>query len=369
MLSHWLCNFRTGERLLEIRPSERNWARALNVAEGGSHVWDLSNRAVPRSTAWNLTTPWDRVLVMCWNDKPFYAGVITGRPYDWNTKRVTLNHTDVRSVFTGRYPFGVNSYWADPSETIPGRLVLSNLSLRAIAANVIEQGLMGPVPIYGAPIWRTSTTEPGPHSRVYENFNFQKVADILDELQNADGGPDIEFAPQWSPSTGLLEWIMRAGSPAAPALTGGTISFNLTAEKSGLSDFTIDEDALNQVTGVFGVGEGSGADMIVGGTPGLAIADIPARDDVVNYRNAKSNAEASSLATEHVKAHWKATWQPSFAVQMSDFDPTTLVLGSKVSIYDKDDPWNPDGWQDYRLVKISGSSDDKVILTVQGMRV
>jgi hypothetical protein len=246
--------------------------------------------------------------------------------------------------------------------------VLSNLSLRAIAANVIEQGLMGPLPNYGLPLWRTSKTEPGPHSRVYENFNFQKVGDILEELQNADGGPDIEFVPQWSPSTGRLEWVTRAGSPDAPALTGGTFKFNLTAEKSGLSGFSIDEDALKQVTGVFGVGEGSGADMIVGGTPGLAIADIPARDDVVNYRNAKTPSQASSLATEHVKAHWKATWQPSFTVQASDTDPTTLVLGSTVSIYDKDDPWNPDGWQDYRLVSIGGGVDDKVKLTVQGIR-
>lgn len=368
MWSFWLCNTRTGEKLLRVEPESGSWGRALNVSDSGSHVFPLAGTKIPRQTWWELTTPWDRTIVQCWNDVPVYAGLITGRPYDWTTKKVTLKSTDVRSIFLARYPFGANSYWADASETTPGRLVLSNLSLRAIAANVIEQGLIGPLSNYGLPIWRTSTSEAGPHSRVYENFNFQKVADILDELQNSDGGPDIEFAPQWSPTTGWLEWVMRAGSPTVPALTGGTFEFNLTAAKSGIAGFSIDEDALKQVTGVFGVGEGSGADMVVGGTPGASIADIPARDDVVNYRNAKTREEASSLGREYLAAHRKATWQPSFSVRASEVDPTKLVLGSEVGIYDKGDPWNPDGWQRYRLTGISGGVGEQVSLTVQGAR-
>lgn len=359
---------RPGEKQLAVEAESGSWGRSLNMSDSGSHVFPLAATEIPRQTWYELTTPWDRTIVQCWNGVPVYAGLITGRDYNWATKKLTIKSTDIRSMFLARYPFGVNSYWSDVAETIPGRLVLTNLSWRAIAANIVEQGLLGPTSRYALPIVLPSRTESGPHSLTVENFNFRKVADLLDEIQSMDGGPDIEFAPRWSPTTGRLEWVMRTGTPAAPAMTGGKFEFNLTAAKSGLAGFSINEDAMKQVTGVFGVGEGSGADMVVGGTPGVFADDIPARDEVVNYRTAKNRQEASSLAREHVAAHRRSTWEPSFSVRASEVDPTSLVLGSEIGIYDKGDPWNPDGWQRYRLTGISGGVDEQISLTVQGAR-
>lgn len=361
MWSYWFCDTRTGDRQLQVEPSGGSWERFLNVAAGGSHTFELAGRDLPRETWWDLTTPWARTLVQCWNDIPVYAGLITGRPYSWGSKRLTVNHTDFRSIFLARYPFGVKSYWSDGSETVPGRLALSGLSWRAIAARVVQEGIVGPTANYSLPVVLPSTTEPGAQELVSENFNFEKVADLLEKIQSSEGGPDIEFSPRWS-SAGKLEWVMRAG-----ALTGGLFEFNLTAEKNGVTQFSIAEDALKQVTGVFGVGQGSGADMIVGGTPGGTVADIPARDDVVNYRSAKTAAEAASLAREYRAAHWKGTWQPSISVT-TEVDPTTLILGSAVNVYDMGDPWNPDGWQSYRLMGVKGGVGDKLELVVQGVR-
>lgn len=368
MYSYVFVAARTGEKLLTVKAESSRWARSLNVGEGGTHTFKLADLRIPREQMWALTTPWDRVLVVCWNDIPVYAGMITGRPYNRGTQVLTVNHTDVRSIFLARYPFGVKSYWADVAETIPGRLVLSGLSLRAIAANVVQQGLLGPLTNYGLPIVLPSLTEPGPHSLTIENFNFRKVADVLDDIQSMDGGPDIEFAPRWSASD-RLEWVMRTGTPTAPELTGGTFRFNLTSESPGLSTFILEEDAQKQVTGVFATGEGFGADIKVGGTPGAAIADIPARDEVVSFPTAKTAADAASFAREYLSAHRKATLQPSMTVSASKIEPTSLILGSTLNIYDRGDWWNADGWSSYRLIGFSvNDSGDDIALTVQGAR-
>lgn len=367
MWSYHLCDSITGEKLLEIQPDSGSWASSLNRPDGGSHVFKLADLRIKRETMWNLTTPWARTLVQCWNKQPRYAGLVSGRPYDWGTKQLTLTHTDVRSIFLARYPFGVGSYWADLAETIPGRLVLSGLSLRAIAANVVEQGLLGPTSKYALPIVLPSRTEAGPHSLTVENFNFRKVADLLDEIQRMDGGPDIEFAPRWSTSD-RLEWVMRAGSPAAPALTGNEFEFNLSAEESKIASFTIAEDAQKQVTGVFGLGEGSGADKIVGGTPGLSVADIPARDEAISFSMAKTRPDAASLASEYLKAHRGSSVVSSLSVRTTDVDPNRLVLGSTISIFDKGDWWNADGWVKYRLIGLSGDMGETMKLAVMGNR-
>lgn len=362
--SYWFVNTITGEKQLQVEPAGGSFGRVLNAAGSGSHVFKLGDRRLPRQRWWELTEPWARTLVQCWDDVPVYAGLITGRPYSRDSQTLTVTHTDIRSLFLDRYPFGVASYWADELNRVPGKLTITNKSIVAALAKVLEQGMLGPVGAadYTLPVVLPSTGTAGSFSRTFENFNFQNVADIMAELQEMDGGPDVEFAPRWS-SSGRLEWVLRAG-----ALTGGTFEWHLEAEQSPVSSFTVAEDALKQVTGTFGVGQGSGADMIVGGTPGVATAAIPARDVIVKWQNVPTDAEASSLAKEHVAAHRDPTVQPALKVLASTVDPTTLILGSTIRTYDLDDPWLPDGWTDQRLIGVSGGVGEEIVLTVQGVR-
>ena len=361
MWSWWFVDTVTGVKQLEVTPKGGSWSRFLNTDASGSHEFHLADRALPRETWWGLTTPWARTLVQCWNDTPVWAGVVTGRPYARGTRVLTVRHADLRAIFKRRYPFGVPSYWADEANRVPGKLVITNKSLVAAAATVLQQGMLGPVgaATYTLPVVLPSTGTAGGFSTVYENFNFQKVTDILDELQSMDGGPDIEFSPRWG-SSGALEWVARVGS-----LSGNSFDWHLDAKSSPVASAVFEEDALNQATGVFGIGQGSGADMVVGGTPWATVANIPAQDVTVSWKHVKTDVDAASLAREHLSTLTYSTRLPELKVRASVIDPTMLVLGSTIRLHDQDDPWLPDGWTDYRLVGVAGGVGEELTLTVE----
>jgi len=362
--SYWFCDTITGEKLLQVEPASGSWSRWLNMGQSGSHTFSLGDGLISRADWRDATIPWARTLVICWEGDPVAARVVMGRPYDRNKQMLTVRHTDIRNLFLARYPFGENSYWEDEGAGIVGKLTIASKSLVSAFGIVLDAALTGPVGAadYTLPMTLPSLSGSGSYSAEYDNFNFQKVSDILDELQEMDGGPDSDFAPQWSGSD-TLEWVARVG-----ALTGGTFDFDLSDPACPVASTEVDEDAMRQVTGVFGVGAGNGPSMVVGGTPGVLAATIPARDDVVKWKMVKSNDVASSLAKEHVAAFRYPTVEPSFAVLASEVSPLDLVLGSTITVTDSGDPFLLDGPTDYRLIGFTGGVGLRLELMVQEVR-
>jgi hypothetical protein len=360
--SYWFCDTITGAKILEVEPAGGSWSRRLNTAGSGQHVFTLGDGVHTRAEWRNATIAWDRTLVVCWDDEPVYAGLITGRPYSYDTKVLTVQHVDLRALFLYRLPFGENSYWEDESAGIPGKLTISSKSLVSTLGLVLEAGTTGPVggADYSLPLVLPSLSTAGSFSTTYENYNFQRVADILEEIQEMDGGPDVEFSPQWSGSD-TLEWVVRAG-----ALTGGSFTFDLTTTTHGVSSYVVNENAQKQVTGVFGVGENYGTSMVVGGTPGVPVASIPARDDVVAWKMVKTNEHASQLAKERVRAFKNPTVQPDIRVMATVVSPADLVLGSSVTVViEADEPFLPDASKTYRLIGLSADVGLEVSLLIE----
>lgn len=358
--SYWLCDTITGAKLLRVEPESGSWARRLNMAESGQHSFVLNDPAA-RDLWTNITAPWSRTFVQCWDDEPVYAGLITGTPYDFDSQTLTVRHVDFRAILLARFPFGEDSYWVDQIEFGEiGSLTITNKSLVSAAGLVVEQGLIGPPgeANYSLPVVLPSLVESGTFSTVYNNYNLQRVSDILDELQEMDGGPDIEFAPRWTANA--LEWVMRAG-----ALTGNEFEFNLSAGKSPASSYKVNIDGLKQVTGVFGVGQGYGTNLVIGGTPGADPYIIPARDDLSLWKMVKTNAHATALAYERIARYRNPTRQPSIKVQASEVSPLDLVLGSAVTVITAGDPFLPDGPVTYRLIGLSGGVGDELTLAMQ----
>lgn len=355
--SYWICDTRTGDKQLQVFPSSSPWSRVLNASGSGTHTFQLGDRKLSRETWRDLTTPWARELVVDRGGVVRFSGLITGRPFNRDKQELTLQTVDVRDIFQHRYPFGVTSYWADEAAHVPGKLVLTNLSYAAIAANVIAQGVVGPRGNYSLPIVLPSLTEAGGISKTYYNYNLVSCFDILDEIQKADGGPDIDFEPRWSTS-GKLEWVMRAG------VTGPTFDWNLTAKKPGLTGVTVGEDATKQTDGVFSVGQGSEADMRVGGV-GLPIT-TPALDSVQSHKTVDSEPELAGYSSAALATlnNPTITWDASF---LAGEYPTVekLQLGATIRTYLKGDPWLADGWQSHRLIGYSGDMSETIKLTVQ----
>lgn len=360
--SYWFVDTVTGVKQLQVSPSEGGWERVLNGKGSGAHVFQLGDRTLSRATWRALTTPWARTLVVCRNNVPVYAGLVSDRPYDRDTKTLTINHVDIRGILNDRFPFGVTSYHG-------GTLVLTNLSMRSAAGRLVQAGLTGPRPIYALPIVLPTLVETGAYSHTYFAHNFITVADALEDLQKIDGGPDVDFAPRWS-STGTLEYVMRTGTTAAPLLTGATFDFPMNGEKEPLTGLKLNDDGTNQVTGVYAIGQGSGEDMVVGGIPaGTELpAVIPARETTQSFKDVNNEPEASKFSVSASAALHGTTEQWSFEYVIDEglARVENMTLGSTLRLNFDDDEWIEDGWTDLRLVGLSGDMTETVTPTVQG---
>lgn len=364
--SYWFCDTITGEKLQQVYPSAGSWSRALNQAQSGSHTFPLGEPVLTREVWRDITASWSRTFVQCWDDEPVYAGVVTGQPYDRDRRMLTVNHSDIRCMFLDRYPFGEDGYWENEGAGIPGEFAVSGVSPVSAAGLAVQAGLTAASTAIAdctLPIVLPSLVESGTFSATYANYTFQNVSDILDEIQEMDGGPDIEFAPRWSGSD-TLEWVMRAG-----ALDGGDFEFDLTAPDCPVSSVKVRSDGLKQVTGVFGVGAGFGPSMIVGGQgAGAPTATIPSRDDVVVWKMVQTIPQVAALAVERIAAFNSPTVQPTFVVQADEVSPLDLILGSTVATVDSGDPFLPDGTSECRLIGLSGGVGSGLTLTVQEVR-
>lgn len=363
--SYWIVDTRTGVKQLPLQPASGSWGRQLNGDKQGRHTFNLSTSKLTRAQWRALTVPLARTLVVSWAGVAWYAGMITARPFDMDSSTLTLEHADIRSIFADRYPFGAGSYAG-------GTLVCTNRSWRAIVARVVQRGLDGPGGIYSLPIVLPSTSEAeNPHSKTYHNYNFTTVYDALADLQKTEGGPDTDFEPRWN-ANGDLEWLLRVGSPTAPALTGGVVEFNMTAAQKALTGVTVGENSAKQVTGVFGIGQGSEEDMIVGsvGNPEEA-ATIPARDITESHKTAETEAAAAQFAAASIAVLQHPTNQWDFTIVLGELNGTqvaALRLGATLRLYYKGHMWIEDGWHDLRLVGFTGDMTDRIKVEVQLVR-
>jgi hypothetical protein len=358
---------RTGVRQEAVFPASGPFDRELNgPGSGGSHEFKLADSDLPRSQWRALTTPWARTLVVFWDGAVKYAGVIDSRSYDVDTKTLTITHVDIRVLLAARFPFGATSYWSDSSETVPGKLVCANKTLVSIVSMVVAAGLVGPTSIYSLPIVLPGITA-GTQSRTYDNFKFATVIDCLDELQNVAGGPDIDFEPRIS-GAGTLEWNMRTGTTAVPLISGARIDFNMTAPESGLLEVSMVEDAKNQATGMFTIGQGAEVDMIVAGRglSGADVGSVPAMDTTQSMKDLSDKTVLFGHSDSALELLRQPTKQWAMSIQATDGEFKALRLGSLPTLELRDDPWITDGFNTLRVIGYSGeASTSKVTLQVQ----
>jgi hypothetical protein len=319
MWSYWICDTRTGAKLVPVEPSiPGRIGHRLSGGVSGQTTFILNDSSVLLDD--DLTRPWARTLVLCWNDVVKYAGLIVRDPFDEDEQTLTVHHQDIEMFLEdSRYPFGTSSYWADEPNHIPGSITITGKSVRAAVGKLVEQSCLGPSPIYSLPIVLPNLSEAGPFTDTFHNYNFESLGEHLSNFRAL--GFDIEFEPRWSTS-GTLEWLLRVGTTDSPSIEGDIYDFDQTAEKRRLKNVSYERDGTLQLTGQFGVGRGSEALMRVGGDGIEGTATIPARDSLEFYKNESSESRlaeyglAAVVAHEHPTFNWSmsmlATEEPGF---------------------------------------------------------
>lgn len=363
MWSFWICDTRTGAKQLRVEPADDGqFSHRLSGGYSGTDKFVLTGDSPLLDDS--LTAPWSRTLVRCWNDVPKYAGLIASDAFADDTQMLTVKHVDVESFLSeSRYPFGVSSYWADEPNHIPGSLTIASKSVAAAVGKVVEQSLLGPYDTYSLPVVVPNVSEAGSFTKTYYNYHFQTVGDILEDFRAL--GYDIEFEPRWS-GAGALEWLLRVGTDAAPSLVGDSFDFNQTAPERRLKDVSYTRDGTMQITGQFGVGEGSEVDMRVGGSGVGAGATIPARDAAEFYKSESSEPLLAEYGAAAVAAHTDPSVHWEMRI-LADEEPgfENLRLGSIVRMYWKGNARIPDGFHDARVIGYSGGGGTEIVLDAQ----
>lgn len=358
MWSHWICDTQTGNRLQQVYPSEAPWKTSITAIGDGTHTFQLRDEEtrLDRATWQNISIPWARTIATCWDDVPQYAGLLTGNGYDPFTGKLVLKSAELRVIFGSRMPFQVPEYAPTGVQAVSGK------SLRGIMRQIIYWGALKSPPTSG---WWLPIVLPGDESggesRSWQHYNFETVEQLIGQIEDADGGPDLHFRPRWS-SSGALEWEARIGTPM---LGGPTFEYDLTAEETGLTAFPVEADATRQLTGVFGLGAGSEADMKYGlgknsDVPG---PNIPNLDATRSFKTLADPAVLTQRSISELRAFRWPSKVTSPNPLASDVLPA-MVLGSTVRAWISGDDFLDDGWITAIVGTISGDLSERLTLEV-----
>ncbi|MBN6777438.1 hypothetical protein JRG19_02590 [Pseudoclavibacter alba] len=253
---------------------------AGNVLDAGDGTFEtvIGTRA---ASEWrNLKSPWRNTIVVMDGDRVEYAGVILENTWTPSTRRLQLKTREF-PVFLGvRLMYGVGEY-------ARGSRSFVNRSLRGIAIESIWHALSTGVERWNLPI-SVPASESGPLTETCWAWDFATAAEWLDSILQREGAPILDFEPRVT--DGKLMWHLRAGKPR---IQESSVKVNLAAGKHPVTNLSITESGLRQVTGLIGVGNGSGkatihADANEVTLPGWTpVPDMPYVDATLSLKDEK----------------------------------------------------------------------------------
>lgn len=293
MTRYILGDLRTGNRILDLPVIAGPWESRIDTAETISVTIDMQNPDAQLLNLRNTAAASKTFLAVVEGvaDGEFItaAGPIWTHAYDRDTASLQLgakgmwslfNHRLILPLLAGTLPI---TAWtvpdpADNTKTIPNPNLTTSYTgqwLGTIAKRLVAQAVSwtgGGLPIV-LPSEETSTN--ADHDREYIGADFKSVGEAIQELSQVDGGPEIQFVPQFKPGKLGVQWVMRVGSAAQPLLFGNTQPrWDLTVKESPMSGFHIDQDATGMGSLSWATGGRSSDDVLVSRAYNSTLVDL-----------------------------------------------------------------------------------------------
>lgn len=343
MWAYAIHDTRTGAHLLEVKPSAFSWSRRLVGSGTGSVSFKLHALVIDRDVLRDLLRPTARTVIVKWGGHVVFAGMVMDTAYAADTRTLTANLTEIRTLFSKRMTGGVNQYGA------PWNLTYTNRS-NAGAIRAVLARSMSPSSEWSLPL-DLPADGTGVLSRQVDFFETMTIADLLSEIEDV-GGVTVDFRPYLA--SGVLRWEVRA---VGPSTTYGVTDLPVTVGESRVTGLTVNTDGKAQVTGILALGNGTGEDMLTAFAPtsGSGATTIPVRDEKRTAKDLKSQASLQRFADEEYLKWSKTREQWSFKMQMDDIITPELVQPGRLLRMDvRKDPWLPDGVRQRRVIALSG---------------
>ncbi|WP_193751272.1 hypothetical protein [Microbacterium testaceum] len=298
-----------------------------------------------------------RMLVRWWgehggahpDDFPMVAHKIESDDYDRDKGTVTVTAIDVNDFADWRLIDGVG---ADKNST----LTITNRS-PAAAVSATYARMMQWNPDWYLPI-DLLPDEAGSFSGSWVFWKGVLISDVLKEIKDRTG-VEVYLEP-YATSTGGVRFTQRVG---APINTGG-VHINIDADENPIAGVHYRRDGVNQVTGVEGIGQGSGEDQQRRSSGGTII--IPIRDTRKTFPDMTGDP-----LQEAVDTYYGAHIDPAVQWDIGSFTigdgwtPDMCVPGRVFLLEVHGDPRIPDGVHAVRVVAVSGGNGRQLKPEVQ----
>lgn len=324
-----------GDYLGASEASDWSTAVSLNAGEGGTAKFPVDSfDSSPARLQW-LTEPRRRWVVVCWNNTPMSAGLITKRRYDSKDRQLELVLEDLWSLLKRRYMIAPS---AKPAESVQK---FGPASMSTMAVRVVQFAAERPEALARLPIDYPSLV-PGTVELSYYGYNGSNVGDALEDIMRWEGGPEIYFEPYWAGD--FLRFRMHS---AEKVNIGRVLDLNLDAGDV-VTSVQQEEDAANLVTRAYVFGEGAGK-----ATKAIAVHDSDQQYMTVEavYPDKRTNRiqPLESFGRRMLSRFRNPVTATTMTVQAGDkLQPDWLVPGMTINLHAKADPWLPDS-QTFRL--------------------
>lgn len=269
--------------------------------------------------------------------------------YDEDKSTVTVTGVEIRNEAAWRMSYALSGYEL-------GTLAVSLRNRQGATRAVLERFMQW------SPEWKYPIDLPadgsGSFSATWEFWRKYTIADLLAQIE--DDGVEILFRPYLT-AAGQL----RFQTIVAVKASIGTSYFHLQAEDRPLSGIRYKKSGAEQLTGLQGIGNGTGQDQEVayqGGGP----FPIPIRDakrefpDLTGARlESATNAEFAALRNPIVQ------WTVGSFTASEAYPATQAAVGTGWQLESRGHPMIPNGTHTLRVIAASGSWSNQINVEVQ----
>jgi len=280
----FICEAKTGKILTDIPVVDPKWGLRLNDGGPLSATILATSKEARDLDLKSLTTAHRRFLGFAVGDYVIDAGPIQSRSYKAGTGRLEVTAASLWRIFDRRkaLPGAALSQGASPATKWSLRIPAGSgtTSLGSIARELVRvsiednpyaNGTAGQLNIVLPPV------EAGGHYRTYHGYDLRWQGEVLRQLTEVIGGPDIRFRPRFSgsdPTT--VEWVLETGTEADPLLhqDGPDWVWDGSRPESGVVGFDADEDGSDVASRAWAPGSGQERDMMLGKATDTTLVDL-----------------------------------------------------------------------------------------------
>lgn len=354
MLELWVHDAWSGDeirRVLHAVDPGTSWL--TNVAGTGQSAWVVKagpgDDEYARAGLDALFTPNSRMLALRWGTVVLGAWKVDDWDYDEGPGTVTITATELRGEAKWRMTYALSNIGL-------GDLTVTNRSasgaVRAILARFMQwsAGWAYPIdlPADGA----------GTFSANWKWWQKLTIEDLLKQVEAE--GYEVVLRPYLTAGRQL-----RFQTLVAPTVTIGQSYFHLQAEDRPLSGLHYKVSGAQQVTGVHGLGAGTGQDQ-ESAVAGNETFLVPARDVKIKFPDLTgTRLQAATNAARDAGRNPKVQWTVDAFTFSDEYGPEHALTGRAWQLESKGHPVYPDGLHQLRVIAASGSWSNQISTEVQ----